>query len=209
MLTPLLFLIGFFEECLEIPCVPVQREIFNSYLRAFFKNHQRQSENPAWYALRHVIYAFGARIVHYSKPSENAWIEAQRISWRYFENALSVHTQLIYCCSQLQAVESLLLMVKNCIIPFFYVTTLTLAHQALFAEGIGNPKLEYMLISNATRLAQSKGLHLDISEPDRPQGKEQEYRSVLFWSIYCYEKHNSSCSDRASVRRTWCILLRY
>ncbi|KIW45781.1 hypothetical protein, variant [Exophiala oligosperma] len=171
---------GFFEECLEIPCVPVQREIFNSYLRAFFKNHQRQSENPAWYALRHVIYAFGARIVHYSKPSENAWIEAQRISWRYFENALSVHTQLIYCCSQLQAVESLLLM-------------------ALFAEGIGNPKLEYMLISNATRLAQSKGLHLDISEPDRPQGKEQEYRSVLFWSIYCYEKHNSSCSDRASA----------
>lgn len=81
-----------------------------------------------------------------------------------------------------------------------HINTLTCLNQALFTEGLGNPKLEYMLISNAARLAQSKGLHLDISGSSGPRDdKELEYRSVLFWSIYCYEKHNSSCSDRASV----------
>lgn len=61
------------------------------------------------------------------------------------------------------------------------------------------PSLEYMLISIALRLAQSKGFHLQPIPSERVLPDEVERRRWIFWSIYSYEKHIAYVSGRPSV----------
>lgn len=86
-------------------------------------------EDWAWYALRNVIFAFGCRIRQYKKESRATWHEAQDKSWQYFENAMSVHTEILYSSSESCGVEALLMMVTldtcmgvTCINMFTIVT---------------------------------------------------------------------------------------
>lgn len=65
-------------------------------------------DEPAWYALRNIIYATGSRI-HLSKTS--TFRAASQVSWEWFENALSVHTEILYFKTSLLGVQALTLMV--------------------------------------------------------------------------------------------------
>lgn len=76
---------------------------------------------------------------------------------------------------------------------------LTASSQAFYAEALGSPALEYMLVSNATRLAQSKGLHLACPEEINTPAGEALSRKWLWWVLYAYEKHVAYRSGRPSV----------
>jgi hypothetical protein len=69
-------------------------------------------EDPAWYAMRNTVYAWGCRLEWSREHGAASFAEAQSQAWRYFENALSVHTELIYSESGLLAVEALFAMVR-------------------------------------------------------------------------------------------------
>lgn len=71
--------------------------------------------------------------------------------------------------------------------------------QSLFVEGMGNPKLEYMLVSTTVRLAQSKGLHLQPASTSKLSAPEIRLRTRLFWTMYFYEKHIAYRAGRPSV----------
>lgn len=77
---------------------------------------------------------------------------------------------------------------------------LIVTKQAFFAEGLGSPALEFMLLSNATRLAQSKGLHLESSPSWKLRDEDVTVRSVVWWSLYAYDKHLAYREGRPSVR---------
>lgn len=66
-------------------------------------------EEPAWYALRNAIYASGCRL---QLAKRRTFREVYRTAWGYFENALSVHTELLYFRSSLLAVQALTVMVR-------------------------------------------------------------------------------------------------
>ena len=59
--------------------------------------------------------------------------------------------------------------------------------------------LQYMLCSNAMRLACSKGLHRQPARSWNILPREVDHRHWLFWSIYCLEKQICSRSGRPSV----------
>lgn len=69
-------------------------------------------DDPAWYALRNVVYAFGCRASTFKEGVSDTWSEAQSKGWCFFENALAVHTELVYFRSNLSAVQALLAMVS-------------------------------------------------------------------------------------------------
>jgi hypothetical protein len=69
-------------------------------------------------------------------------------------------------------------------------------------EAIGSPSLEYMLCSSAARLALSKGLHRKPSIQWGLSEVETLQRSLLFWSVYCYDRQISSRSGRPPVSST-------
>ncbi|KAF2812009.1 uncharacterized protein BDZ99DRAFT_560742 [Mytilinidion resinicola] len=173
---------AYFEHTVEADIGTINRHAFEARLQAHMGRNEISDpdEDPAWYALRNMVYAFGCRFVLCQKISRDAWAEAQNESWRFFENALLVHTELVYFPSNTSAIEALLVM-------------------ALFVEGMGVPKLEYMLISNALRLAQSKALHLQPPPSTSIPPAEMTYRSWLWWSIYIYEKHIAYRSGRPSA----------
>ncbi|KIV94020.1 hypothetical protein PV10_05183 [Exophiala mesophila] len=138
--------------------------------------------DPAWYALRNVVYAYGCRASVFKEAVPETWVDAQNTAWGYFENALSVHTELVYFKSNLSAVQALLAM-------------------SLFIEGAGTPQLEYMLISTTVRLAQSKGLHLRPGPTSKMGASEVALRSRMFWAMYFYEKHIAYRAGRPSMIR--------
>ncbi|KAF2491273.1 hypothetical protein BU16DRAFT_564980 [Lophium mytilinum] len=173
---------AYFEHTVEADIGSINRRTFEARLQVYMDRSEMSDpdEDPAWYALRNIVYAFGCRFLLCQKISRDAWAEAQNESWRFFENALLVHTELVYFPSSSSAVQALLVM-------------------ALFVEGMGVPKLEYMLISNALRLAHSKALHLQPPASSRIPLAEIAYRSWLWWSIYIYEKHIAYRSGRPSA----------
>jgi hypothetical protein len=65
-------------------------------------------------------------------------------------------------------------------------------------EGLSSPAVEYMLCSSTARLAQAKGLHLHPLDSWDLDENMIVYRSWLFWTIYCYEKHIAYRSGRPS-----------
>jgi len=88
----------------------VHRPAFETRLRAQFANSSEFQDDPSWFALRNAVYASGCRVV-LSKDPTKTFNEAQAESWKFFENSLSVHTELIYTPTGLTAVQALTLMV--------------------------------------------------------------------------------------------------
>lgn len=72
---------------------------------------QSPSSDPGWYALRNAVYAIGSRLALSEDALPASYAAAQDTSWKYFENALSVHIELLYMPTDSMAVEALLLMV--------------------------------------------------------------------------------------------------
>ncbi|KAJ4422236.1 hypothetical protein N0V82_003096 [Gnomoniopsis sp. IMI 355080] len=70
---------------------------------------------------------------------------------------------------------------------------------AFYAEALGSAALEYMLVSNATRLAQSKGLYLATPDGSKLPPEEAVSRQWLWWVLYAYEKHVAFRSGRPSA----------
>lgn len=91
----------------------IHRETFEVRLRAHLADGgTNDAGDLAWYALRNVVYACGSRIAHYREGQATSWLEAQRQGWRYFQNAFSVHSDLVYSWSSVVAVQALFLMVR-------------------------------------------------------------------------------------------------
>lgn len=70
-----------------------------------------QADDVASYALRNAIYAVGCRAAALTDKSAK-FTDIQQLSLRYFQNALSVYTDLLYMPSGLTAVEALIVMVS-------------------------------------------------------------------------------------------------
>jgi hypothetical protein len=56
-----------------------------------------------------------------------------------------------------------------------------------------------MLLSNAVRLAQSKGLHLQTAKSPQLRDEDIALRNVIWWNLYMYDKHLTYRSGRPSV----------
>lgn len=88
----------------------VDQPKFEDRLRAHFSESSLSHDEPCWYALRNAVYASGSR-AEYSKACHSVgYDEAQERGWRYFENALSVQTDLLYGETDITAMQALLTM---------------------------------------------------------------------------------------------------
>lgn len=105
---------AYFDETVEGLHTLVHRPHFETRLKAHFSQPplpSSEQEDPAWYALRNVIYAFGWR--HLSQhASAGGFRYRDGEGWKYFLNVLSVHSQLLYCRAGQMAVEALVAMVR-------------------------------------------------------------------------------------------------
>ncbi|KAK5304001.1 hypothetical protein LTR99_004457 [Exophiala xenobiotica] len=167
---------AYFEEALDAGLGIVHRPWFEHRLKAHLDG-QNDDEDPSWYALRNVIYASGSRIV---LAKTKSFRQANQLAWRWFENALSVHTEILYFRTSLIGVQALTLM-------------------AYFTENIANPCLEYMLCTVALRQAVAMGLHRQPAPSWNLTEDEQCQRGWLFWAAYCLEKHIALQSGRPSL----------
>jgi hypothetical protein len=59
--------------------------------------------------------------------------------------------------------------------------------------------MEHMLVSNAVRLAQFKGLHLIPNMSANLSKDEISFRSSVWWNLYIHDKHVALRSGRPSV----------
>ncbi|KAH8812891.1 fungal-specific transcription factor domain-containing protein [Xylogone sp. PMI_703] len=172
----------YFDNAPEAMFEIVHRPSFEARLKAHFDGPVTTAldEDPAWYALRNVIYAHGCRYEFSQNSYNSRFIEAQTAGWQYFENALSKYSDLCFCRTGLMAVNALLSM-------------------AFYAESLSSPAIEYMLITAAVRLAQSKGLHRQPGSNWGISPQDTDHRNWIFWLLYIYEKHVSHRSGRASI----------
>lgn len=102
----------YFEEDLDSFCGVISQATFEAQLRAHFRRRRSTAdeEDFEWYALRNAVYASGCRALGVTQ-GHSPQTEMCSKSWRYFENALSVHTDLLYSRTSLMAVQALILMV--------------------------------------------------------------------------------------------------
>lgn len=103
-----LFTLAFFEEAPEQAFSIVDCDRFEPRLRAHLNG--AKTDDKAWYALRNIVLACGCRIA-LSKTA--SFSEASRSSWLYFENALSVYTDLVFLRGSFMIVQALILMVRH------------------------------------------------------------------------------------------------
>jgi hypothetical protein len=108
----LIVAIAYFEESPEVALGIINPADFRTRLQEHFDSDHAIEEDPAWYAMRNTVYAWGCRLEMSREHGVGVFAEAQSQAWRYFENALSVHTELIYSESGLLAVEALFAMVR-------------------------------------------------------------------------------------------------
>lgn len=89
----------------------VHRTEFERRLRDHLHGEQDSPEDNAWYAIRNTVYATGCRIF---LLTEHNWDfgEAQKVASTYFQNALTVHVQLLFAPPTLQSIQALLAMVR-------------------------------------------------------------------------------------------------
>ncbi|KAJ5746512.1 hypothetical protein N7520_011694 [Penicillium odoratum] len=159
--------------------------IFGIVFRPAFEERLRQHlesnlpDDPSWLAMRSTIYASGCMALLSKDPSV-AFEDVHRTAWRYFENAISVHTELLIAPTGLAGVQALALM-------------------SYFVEGLGNPALEYTFCSSAVRLAQAKGLHRQPAKSWKLPEAEILHRNWLWWAIYCSDKSIARRSGRPSA----------
>jgi hypothetical protein len=93
----------------------VYRPTFENALRTHFRKDGHNSDNdpdPGWYALRNTVYAAGCRIIEMRNAGKGSRTNIMsNQSWKYFSNALSVHSDLLYYRTSLMAVQALAMMV--------------------------------------------------------------------------------------------------
>jgi len=104
--------LAFFEESFEYTVGLVQKAPFEARLHEHLQQGPSAANDVAWYALRNTVYAIGCRIHLSAEGRPEAYVTARQQSWRYFENAMSVHTELLFMRTNTMAVEALLLMVR-------------------------------------------------------------------------------------------------
>lgn len=105
----------FFDEVPEAVFGIVVRRQFEARLRANWRDSRSSTEkdyNSEWYALRNVVWAFGARAVHGGSQYASTFIEASQAGTQYLENALSRLPDLLCGRCSLTAIEALILMVS-------------------------------------------------------------------------------------------------
>ncbi|KAH7137415.1 fungal-specific transcription factor domain-containing protein [Dactylonectria estremocensis] len=171
---------AYFNSCPHSIFAALDRASFESRLRAHFKPDHPTSFSKSWYALRNVVYAAGCRFSISEDSGPEGFAKARSESWGYYQNALSVHTDLLYLYTDLTSIQALLLM-------------------GFYAEALGIPRLEYILVSEAVRLAQSRELHLENSDRANTRPEEALSRQCLWWALYTYEKHLACRSSRPSA----------
>jgi hypothetical protein len=115
-----------------------------------------------------------------SAGNPQSFQESQREAWAYFENTVSVQSDLMYRKVSVQAVQ-----------VFFLMT--------IFAQGVGGPQPEYMYCAIAMRLATGIGLHKYSPKAWNVSDSDVEERSHLFWSLYCLEKTIAFRTGRPSM----------
>lgn len=87
----------------------VHRQTFESQLEGHLAGSAGDLE-LAWHTLRYTILATGSRIHLSQTPSFH---QANQIAWRYFENALALHTQTLLFKASLTSVQALTVMVSE------------------------------------------------------------------------------------------------
>lgn len=102
----------YFDECTETAFGVIQRPNFEARLRSQFKQGQLATadQDPAWYALRNIVYAGGCRQLS-GKSAFNGFRFDEGLAWKFFSNAFSVYQELLYCRTNLLAVQALVAMV--------------------------------------------------------------------------------------------------
>jgi hypothetical protein len=112
--------VAYFETSYDAVFGVVYRPAFEARLRAQFEQGSAyEDEDASWYALRNTVYASGCRSV-LAKDSSISFVEAQALAWSYFENALSVHTDILFNPTGLSAVQALTLMVGHLVDSIHY-----------------------------------------------------------------------------------------
>ncbi len=101
--------IAYFERAPDAVFGVIHRPWFEAQLREQFDS-KAFNNDPSWYALKNTVYASGCRLELAKKAG---FLEAYEKSWRYFENALSVQTELLYYRTGILAVQALTVMVSN------------------------------------------------------------------------------------------------
>jgi hypothetical protein len=109
---------AYFEDNPDAVFGIICRPSFEARLRAHFKQGaiSTADHDPAWYALRNIVYATGCRSL-LSKQHSGGFHATQ--SWQFFQNALTVHTELLYSRTGLMAVQALAAMVAPPSDPWF------------------------------------------------------------------------------------------
>ncbi|KAJ5624438.1 hypothetical protein N7510_000747 [Penicillium lagena] len=167
---------AFFDHTHDPVLAVVYRPEFEAQLRLHFQRPRSPDEDVAWYALRNAIYAVGCRAAA-STGNAKDFHQIQQKSLKFFHNAFSVYTNLLYMPSGLTAVQALVIMTS-------------------YAELMASPAVEYMLCASAARLAQSKGLHRQPSKAWKLPTNEILHRNWTFWAIYCHDKYLALRSGR-------------
>ncbi|KAI1629537.1 fungal-specific transcription factor domain-containing protein [Exophiala viscosa] len=167
---------AYFEEATEAALGIVRRSCFETRLRSSYLS-STSDDDPSWYALRNVIFASGCRLM---RSRDKGYTEAHQESWSYFENALSVHAELLYFRTSVVGVQALTLM-------------------AYFSEAVSCRMLQYMLVANAYRLACGQGLHVQPVPSWNLSEEEKSLRQCVFWAIYCLDKQIACRSGRPGL----------
>lgn len=79
-------------------------------MRAHYHKKTPKKDDPAWFALRNVVFALGYRSILAKNPNAT-FATAQAKAWRFFKNSLSVLTEILLPPSSLTAIQALTLMV--------------------------------------------------------------------------------------------------
>ncbi|KAK4623535.1 ABC-transporter-regulating transcription factor [Fulvia fulva] len=167
---------AYFTLALDASLAALHRPCFERQLAAHLAGNAVDN-SPTWHALRNVVYAFGCRI----ELSKNcSFKDASQQAWLYFENALAVYARLLFYKTSIMGVQVLTLM-------------------AYYTQNIGTPCLEYMLSSDAVRLAFAKGLHRAAPLSQGLTEQDVEQRNRIFWAIYCLEKQIACQASRPSI----------
>lgn len=114
--TALEYIRVFFDELPEATFGVALRKSFETRFSAYCRDTRPQSlkdYNSEWYALRNIIWAYGARAVQGRSQDTSTFAQASQEGTKYLENALSRLPDLLCCRCSLTAIEALILMVGN------------------------------------------------------------------------------------------------
>ena len=100
---------AFYQNCWEADLGIIDRTDVEAQVKAYYQKNESK-DDPALFALSNIVFAAGYRSLLAKDPTES-FSTAQTKAGRYFKNALSVFTRLLFPPSSLTAVRALTLMV--------------------------------------------------------------------------------------------------